>query len=194
MGNEVIFNGSKIKKRPIDYTKTKDWIMSDWHCEMPRNIPLSRPHLKRIISNMEEELVFTKTYDKFEGRIITHEHIIKDEKDIPITAAWDTGSTYSCISPEFAKQLNLKSLSDDKLHTPYGIIQSKLYDVDILLNKQAVYTVRVAENANIHKENVDLLIGMDIISEGDFAISTYEGKTSFSFRIPSKGLVDYTKK
>ncbi len=140
-----------------------------------------------------EELVFTKIYDKFEGRIITEEHIVNDEKDIPVSAAWDTGSTFSCISPEFAKQLNLQPLCDDKLHTPYGIIQSKLYDVDILLNKQAIYTVRVAENPNMHRENVDLLIGMDIISEGDFVISTYEDITSFSFRIPSKGLIDFTK-
>lgn len=140
-----------------------------------------------------EELVFTKIYDRFEGKIITHEHIVKDEKDIPITTAWDTGSTYSCISPEFAKQLNLQLLSDDKLHTPYGIIRSNLYVVDILLNKQIVYTIKVAENPNIHNEGVDLLIGMDIISEGDFTISTHNGKTSFSFRIPSKGLIDYTK-
>lgn len=141
-----------------------------------------------------EELVFTKIYDKFEGRIITEEHIVKNEKDIPITAAWDTGSTYSCISSEFAKQLDLQPLCDDKLHTPYGIIRSKLYDVDILLNKQAVYSVKVAENPNIHRENIDLIIGMDIISEGDFVISTYEDKTSFSFRIPSKGLIDFTRK
>lgn len=140
-----------------------------------------------------EELVFTKTYDEFKGRIITHEHIVKDGKDIPITAAWDTGSTYSCISPEFAQQLNLIPLSEDKLHTFYGIVHAKLYDVDILINEQAGYTVRVAENINIHEEGVDFLIGMDIISEGDFAISTYNGKTSFSFRIPSKGLIDYTK-
>ncbi len=140
-----------------------------------------------------EELVFTKTYDEFNGRIITQEYIVKDEKDIPITAAWDTGSTYSCISPEFAEQLNIQPLSDDKLHTSYGIIRSKVYDVDILLNKQAVYTIRVAENPNIHKEGVDFLIGMDIISEGDFAISTSNGRTSFSFRIPSKGFIDFTK-
>lgn len=140
-----------------------------------------------------EELAFTKIYDEFKGRIITDEHIVNDGKDIPVTAALDTGTTYSCISPEFAKQINLHPLSNNKLHTSYGLIQSKLYDVNILLNEQIVYTVRVAENPYIHREGVDFLIGMDIISEGDFTLSTYNGKTSFSFRIPSKGLVDYTK-
>lgn len=140
-----------------------------------------------------EEFIFTKIYREFTGRIITEEHIVVNEVDIPVMTAWDTGSTYSCISPEFAKQLKLQSLSDDKLHTSYGIIQSKLYDVNVLINKQVVYNVRVAENPNIHKEGIDFLIGMDIISEGDFAISSYNGETCFSFRIPSKGLIDFTK-
>lgn len=140
-----------------------------------------------------EELVFTKIYNKFKGRIVTEEHIVINKEEIPIVAAWDTGSTYSCISPEFVKLLNIQPVSDDKLYTPYGVIQSQVYDVDILLNNQAGYTVRVAENPYIHREGVDFLIGMDIISEGDFTISTYKGKTCFSFRIPSKGLIDYTK-
>lgn len=193
MENEVIINDSKIKKRQIDYTKTKNWIMSDWHCKMPYNIPLSRPHLKRMISNMENELVFTKVYDDFVGRIITNEHIWRGDNPIPVVAAWDTGSTLCCISPEFAKQLNLQPISEDDLHTAHGIMNSKMYEINVLLSNQVTYTVYAMENPNIHGDNVDLLIGMDIIKEGDFTISTYNGKTSFSFRIPSKGLVDYTK-
>lgn len=142
---------------------------------------------------MKEELVFTKVYDEFDGRIITEEHIWNGENPIAVTAGWDTGSTYSCISPELANQLNLQPLNVDDLHTPYGIKRSKVYEIDILINKQFTYGIQVMENPNIHEDNVDLLIGMDIISEGDFAISTYEGKTSFSFRIPSKGLIDFTK-
>lgn len=191
--NEVIINGNKIKKRQIDHNKAKNWIMSDWHCEMTRDIPLSRPHLKRIISNMENELVFTKVYDDFVGRIITEEHIWSGNNPIPVVAAWDTGSTLCCISPEYAKQLNLQPISEDDLHTAHGIISSKMYEINVLLNDQVTYTVHAMENPNIHGDNVDLLIGMDIISEGDFSLSTYNDKTSFSFRIPSKGLVDFTK-
>lgn len=191
--NEVIINGSKIKKKQIDYTKTKNWIISDWHCKMPCNIPLSQPRLKRIISNMENELVFTKIYDEFSGRIITEEHIWSGDNPIPVIAAWDTGSTLCCISPEFAKQLNLQPISKDNLHTAHGIMQSKMYEINVLLNNQVTYTVHAMENPNIHGDNVDLLIGMDIIIEGDFSLSTYKDKTCFSFRIPSKGLIDYTK-
>jgi hypothetical protein len=33
--------------------------------------------------------------------------------------------------------------------------------------------------------SVDMIIGMDIISMGDFAVCNADGKTSFSFAIPS---------
>jgi len=37
----------------------------------------------------------------------------------------------------------------------------------------------------------DMLIGMDIISQGDFSISCPGGETVFSFQLPSTHEVDY---
>ena len=34
----------------------------------------------------------------------------------------------------------------------------------------------------------DVLIGMDVITQGDFCISTVNGQTVFSFRMPAKGI------
>ena len=45
--------------------------------------------------------------------------------------------------------------------------------------------------SKISEQGIDVLIGMDVISKGDFAISYYNGKTQFSFRIPSQNDVDY---
>ena len=42
--------------------------------------------------------------------------------------------------------------------------------------------------------DVDVLIGMDIISKGDFSITASQGKTKFSFQIPSTHDIDYDKK
>jgi len=39
----------------------------------------------------------------------------------------------------------------------------------------------------------DMLIGMDVINHGDFAISNFDGKTTFSFRIPSLAKIDFCK-
>ena len=39
--------------------------------------------------------------------------------------------------------------------------------------------------------SVDILIGMDIISQGEFAITASQGNTKFSFQIPSTHDIDY---
>jgi preprotein translocase subunit SecA len=39
----------------------------------------------------------------------------------------------------------------------------------------------------------DVLIGMDIISKGDFSITASQQKTKFSFQIPSTHDTDYVK-
>ncbi len=41
--------------------------------------------------------------------------------------------------------------------------------------------------------DADVLIGMDVITKGDFAVSNWDGKTSFSFRVPSLGEIDFVK-
>ena len=39
----------------------------------------------------------------------------------------------------------------------------------------------------------DVLIGMDIITLGDFSITNVGGKTIFSFRVPSTETIDYVQ-
>jgi hypothetical protein len=39
--------------------------------------------------------------------------------------------------------------------------------------------------------HADILIGMDIITLGDFAVSNFEGVTKFSFRVPSLSHIDF---
>jgi len=38
----------------------------------------------------------------------------------------------------------------------------------------------------------DVLIGMDVIGRGDFAVSNFNGRTVFGFRVPSAADVDWT--
>lgn len=64
-----------------------------------------------------------------------------------------------------------------------------------IANEVPFYFVNLALFSNFHFPDVavilgkltdtDVLIGMDIISRGDFAVSNRNGATSFSFRIPS---------
>lgn len=40
-------------------------------------------------------------------------------------------------------------------------------------------------------EGTDVLIGMDIITAGDLAITNHNGRTTFSFRVPSCEEIDF---
>jgi hypothetical protein len=39
----------------------------------------------------------------------------------------------------------------------------------------------------------DMLIGMDVINLGDFAVTNYNGRTMFSFRMPSADRIDFVR-
>ena len=47
--------------------------------------------------------------------------------------------------------------------------------------------------SEIGNQGIGVLIGMDIIGKGDFAVSNYDGKTVFTFRTPSIKLTDYVQ-
>jgi hypothetical protein len=40
-------------------------------------------------------------------------------------------------------------------------------------------------------KGIDVVIGMDIVTRGDFAVTNRDGRTTFSFRIPSQSHIDF---
>ena len=42
-------------------------------------------------------------------------------------------------------------------------------------------------------DEYDVVIGMDVICNGDLAITNQDDKTTFSFRIPSVAEIDFSK-
>ena len=52
----------------------------------------------------------------------------------------------------------------------------------------------MTEGVILSEKGIDCLLGMDIISLGDFSITNFEGKTWLSFRIPSQHKVDFVEK
>lgn len=138
--------------------------------------------------------VFTKFIDRMSGRIITEENIIYDNRKILIKAGWDTGSTISCISSEFVMKYNISPKGIAQNVTVIdGKIKSNVYPVEILINNSLYMPVDASINPVIHSTGIDFLIGVDIISGCDFAISTDENNICFSLRYPSRGLIDFTK-
>lgn len=136
--------------------------------------------------------VFTTKYEKISMELISPAAIITNDGEYRTDLAmWDTGANCTCISQKIVRELNLKSIGREDIHTPSGVdIQSK-YLVDLFLPNNVRITNLTVFDSDIDNQGIDILIGMDVITKGDFAISNYDGKTVFTFRIPSVAVTDY---
>ncbi len=88
---------------------------------------------------------------------------------------WDTGATATAISNRIVKKLGLLPVARSRINTARGLTYGGVYVVDLIIGKMAncglwVTGVDIAEH-------IDVLIGMDIILLGEFAIS--HGKFSY---------------
>lgn len=107
-------------------------------------------------------------------------------------ALWDTGATGTVISPKVVQALGLVPFKRTNAHHAGG--QTKdvgVYAVNIYLPNQVSLSFRNVCEGQLH--GVDILIGMDIISMGDFSISNLGGVTTFTFRIPSVAAPDFVQ-
>lgn len=142
---------------------------------------------------MENFYIAAYTYDDFDGRIITNEAIMYREAKEKICVQWDCGSTRSSISQELVKKLNMQPCGKSSTTSITDSISTNVYEIILVLHDTLEIPMIVDAVSNIHITGIDMLIGMEVISLGDFAISTYDNKTCFSFRCPSNGLIDFTK-
>ncbi len=116
-------------------------------------------------------------------------HSIAGKKSIAIASIFDTGATRSVISEKIAKTLGLVPVGQCSVGTAGGRVIQKMYMVHFVLPNQVIIGGMEVTSAPL--PNIDALIGMDIITLGDFAISSYKGNTFFSFQIPSTHCIDF---
>jgi hypothetical protein len=104
---------------------------------------------------------------------------------------WDTGSTGCVITQATASALALIPTGSVDVCHAGGIQQRNTYLVNFYFpNKVGFIGIPVTECDNI-VGNFGAIIGMDIITQGDFTITNVNGKTCMTFRIPSIKTVDY---
>lgn len=105
-------------------------------------------------------------------------------------AIWDTGAEITVISYKIAKELNLKPIGEGELGGIGGDTVSKVYRIHLgLPSSELVHDLMVmSDDLGDH----DVLIGMDIISMCDFAITHPEQSTKFTFARPSTRDLDFT--
>ncbi len=106
-------------------------------------------------------------------------------------AIWDTGATHTSISQRAANLLELKPTGRVVVHGANQTREANTYKVNLILrNNVQIRNWTVSEIGGL-SGNADLLIGMDVISLGNFVVSTWQGKTSFSFQCPPNQRIDF---
>ena len=100
-------------------------------------------------------------------------------------AVWDTGADTTIISSRIVKELNLQPYKAGGISGIGGATGSNVYLVHVLVpTGDFVTSVEVMEN---DFQDIDVLIGMDVIVFGDFLITNKDNMTTFQFRTPSEG-------
>ena len=135
---------------------------------------------------LQNEIMVSEAYDQASGLPAPTTRQYK--------AIWDTGATGTVIQNHIITQLSLKPSGRTIMRTvgPGGAPQqheANTYLINVYLpNGVILMGVRVAEGS---LADADMLIGMDIIGIGDFVVTNHQGKTCFSFRVPSCEEIDF---
>lgn len=116
-------------------------------------------------------------------------------KIIETFAIWDTGATNSVITEKLASDLGLISFGKALVSGVHGVKQVNRYVVNTTLNNESIQIDSpVTECTSLSPdESIGVLIGMDIITRGDFAITNFNGNTIMSFRVPSIQTIDFVE-
>lgn len=106
---------------------------------------------------------------------------------------WDTGATNSVITKSSATSLGLIPLEKAIVNGVHGPKEVNVYYVNITLNNENItLNERVTECEELSSNHdTGMLIGMNIIQKGDFAITNFQGKTTMTFRVPSLQIMDF---
>jgi len=105
---------------------------------------------------------------------------------------WDTGATGSVITQKVVDTCQLKPIGRTIVQHAQGEEQVDTFWVNFVLpSGVGISMLNVAKG--VLGGSADVLIGMDVITKGDFALTHKDGKTCFSFRIPSQEEFDFTK-
>lgn len=106
----------------------------------------------------------------------------------------DTGCSHTCISEELAEKMSLVSLGKVE-YSMVGNVKQKVnhYKVNIVIDN--TIPCGDIEAGSYHKGDAfyDVIIGMDILSKCDFAITSASGHMVLTMEYPSKRNLDFTK-
>lgn len=110
-----------------------------------------------------------------------------------LKAIWDTGATNTVVSTRAVRACGLKPTGMTKVHDANNTSDAETYLICLLLpNGPGFSSLRVTKSVREDfGDDADLLIGMDVIGRGDFAVTNFSGQTVMTFRSPSVERIDF---
>jgi len=108
-------------------------------------------------------------------------------------AIWDTGATGCVITPAVVAACGLKPTGMTLASGMNSSGMCETYLVCICLPNRIVFPSHKVIKADLPAGGPDILIGMDVITLGDFSVTNKGGVTLFSFRVPSELSTDFVQ-
>ncbi len=106
---------------------------------------------------------------------------------------WDTGASSSTINKRVVDECNLSPIGLADVQTARGLhTRTEVYGVNIYLPSHVTIGGIRATLGDLGSD-LDVLIGMDVITTGDFAVTNANKRTVMSFRFPSLEHIDFGK-
>ena len=106
-----------------------------------------------------------------------------------IRALWDTGASTSSIDSQLASELKLIPIGKCIVAHAHGQSIVNRYTFDFALHNAFVLTLSTVSEGIFTGGEFQMLIGMDVISQGDFFFGQYEASgrpcSYFTFSVPS---------
>lgn len=120
---------------------------------------------------------------------------IDTNQTIHTFGVWDTGAQCSVMRQDLVDKLGLTPRGFKNITGVTGSQRRNTYLANVTLNNKEITLDMEITGVDPFSNDADegMLIGMDIISKGDFSITNFQGNTVMTFRKPSQGTVDYCK-
>ena len=103
---------------------------------------------------------------------------------------WDTGATNTIISKSIAEALKLPPIKKAMISGIGGSIEVQTYSINLFFPAEGAW-IKELEVLACDLDDNDMIIGMDTITQGDFAITNKDSQTWFSFRFPSEEHIEF---
>ncbi|MCL2380398.1 MAG: retropepsin-like domain-containing protein [Treponema sp.] len=145
---------------------------------------------------MDKPISLTYTHAGLVDAILTpvelFSDLYKETTSYSTNALWDTGAMLSVISPEIAKKLLLDTVDTIQIMGINGESVAEVTVISIRFPNNAIIKDVRAAICSMSPDN-GMIIGMDVITQMDIAITNGGGKTQFSFAIPPfKDRIDFS--